>query len=184
MSDTQQRHKHPHLLLNIVIIVLETFFLNLCFLISWAENGFLEIISSSTAEPKIRFKKILNSIYNETWTSLNVFFANPTFNIFPNPSSEFIYIKSNFKFNLIEIYNLLGEKVKNLNVPSLNNFCLDVSNCANGLYFVKVINKTSTDIPPFYFKFLLPFCLSINKFPVLIRTSSNVNRYSLISLIL
>ena len=26
MSDTQQRHKHPHLLLNIVIIVLETFF--------------------------------------------------------------------------------------------------------------------------------------------------------------
>ena len=25
MSDTQQRHKHPHLLLNIVIIVLETF---------------------------------------------------------------------------------------------------------------------------------------------------------------
>lgn len=26
MSDTQQRHKHPHLLLNIVIIVLETFY--------------------------------------------------------------------------------------------------------------------------------------------------------------
>lgn len=26
MNDTQQRHKHPHLLLNIVIIVLETFF--------------------------------------------------------------------------------------------------------------------------------------------------------------
>lgn len=26
MRDTQQRHKHPHLLLNIVIIVLETFF--------------------------------------------------------------------------------------------------------------------------------------------------------------
>lgn len=85
-----------------------------------------------------------DSIYNETWTSLNVFFANPTFNIFPNPSSEFININSNFKFNLIEIYNLLGEKVKNLNVPSLNNFCLDVSNCANGLYFVKVINKTSS----------------------------------------
>jgi len=26
MNDTQQRHKHPHLLLNLVIIVLETFF--------------------------------------------------------------------------------------------------------------------------------------------------------------
>lgn len=27
MSETQQRHRHPHLLLNFVIIVLETFFL-------------------------------------------------------------------------------------------------------------------------------------------------------------
>ena len=53
--------------------------------------------------------------------------------VYPNPVSEFIYIKSNFPINNIEIYNILGSKV--LETTSLK---IDASNFQSGMYLIKI----------------------------------------------
>ena len=59
-------------------------------------------------------------------------------NIFPNPSNTEITlsgINHTYDVNSIEIYNLLGEKVKN---SFDQNFKMNVSLLANGVFFIKL----------------------------------------------
>ena len=63
-----------------------------------------------------------------------------TINIYPNPSSDFIYINSKDSDNYtISLFNILGELIidKKINLQQLN-----LSNLPNGQYFLKIESKS------------------------------------------
>lgn len=55
--------------------------------------------------------------------------------LYPNPSSNYIYIKNLNKIQDFEIYNILGNKL--LEVKYKPNLPIDVSNLSKGVYFLK-----------------------------------------------
>lgn len=57
--------------------------------------------------------------------------------IYPNPTTDFINIKTNEPITTAELYNLHGQKVN----ASFSNNTVDVQNIASGIYFLKL--KTS-----------------------------------------
>ena len=61
-------------------------------------------------------------------------------NIYPNPTSSFIYIDEAAKISEVEIYNALGDKVlHHINEMSANQLKFNLANKTRGIYFVKVI---------------------------------------------
>lgn len=60
--------------------------------------------------------------------------------LYPNPASDFLYIKSNDsnKVKDIEFYNTLGNRVYYVNVSNLSAMKIDVSNLKKGIYLVKL----------------------------------------------
>lgn len=62
-------------------------------------------------------------------------FDENSFRIYPNPSSDTVFIDSKITIDTIEIYNIIGELVvSNTNVKS----AIDISNLNAGLYMLKV----------------------------------------------
>lgn len=59
------------------------------------------------------------------------------FEIYPNPISTYLKIKSNESIEQIEVYNLLGEKVKQYRFLALGERALNLQELENGLYFIK-----------------------------------------------
>jgi hypothetical protein len=57
------------------------------------------------------------------------------FNIYPNPSSDFININTKEKVNNIEIYDATGRKVIS-DIVSKNQ--IDIRNLANGVYYIRI----------------------------------------------
>ncbi len=64
--------------------------------------------------------------------------------VFPNPTNEYIYIKNNSldKIDLVEIYGIEGQLVKEISLDSFTN-AIDISELANGCYIInlRVKNK-------------------------------------------
>ena len=61
-------------------------------------------------------------------------------NIYPNPTSSFIYIDEAAKISEVEIFNALGDKVlHHTNEMSANQLKFNLANKTRGIYFVKVI---------------------------------------------
>lgn len=59
--------------------------------------------------------------------------------IFPNPSSEFLFIRSNDRFNIISIKNILGKEIMSKKFESDQElFEIDISNLSTGIYLVNV----------------------------------------------
>lgn len=63
-------------------------------------------------------------------------FNNLDFEIFPNPVSSSFEIKSEIKIDEVEIYNLLGQKVKQFINPKNNKFSVD--ELKTGVYLIKI----------------------------------------------
>tara|TARA_B110000240_G_scaffold183510_1_gene217289 strand:+ start:72 stop:1718 length:1647 start_codon:yes stop_codon:yes gene_type:complete len=62
--------------------------------------------------------------------------------IFPNPTSEFLFIKSKEKINTISIKNILGREVYRKQVESDQKlFEIDISNLSTGVYLVNVTDR-------------------------------------------
>lgn len=61
-----------------------------------------------------------------------------TCNVFPNPASDILNVTSQFKVKDIEIYNIIGMKIKEI---AINNYeaNIDISNFSSGNYIVKLI---------------------------------------------
>ena len=60
---------------------------------------------------------------------------------YPNPVNDILTVKSTnpgFGFNLIQVYNHLGELVVEVNQKNMDHFMLDVTTFARGLYFLRV----------------------------------------------
>ena len=61
-------------------------------------------------------------------------------NIYPNPTSSFIFIDEAAKISEVEIFNALGDKVlHHINEMSANQLKFNLANKTRGIYFVKVI---------------------------------------------
>lgn len=56
--------------------------------------------------------------------------------IYPNPSSDFIYIESNLKISHFTVCNLIGKKQK-IKIDLESNI-IDISNLENGIYFINI----------------------------------------------
>ena len=76
-----------------------------------------------------------------TGLSINEINAN-NINIYPNPASDVIYVDVDESFNAV-IYNYQGQVVKNVIV---DNGQVNVSNLANGIYFLEIRMENSVSI--------------------------------------
>lgn len=92
-------------------------------------------------------------IYSDTYQyttgtlSLTEFDLENTISIYPNPTTDFVNIKSNIseKVKSIEFYNALGQRIYYENVFNSSVIKINVSNFRKGIYLIKV-NFDSTKL--------------------------------------
>ena len=100
-------------------------------------DGFLDMIIGNYSGGLAYYKGDAPTIadINETITT------NIQILVFPNPATNVIsvQIENNFQSKMIdfEIYDLLGNKLIKKQIRNLNNAKIDVSELANGIYFLK-----------------------------------------------
>jgi hypothetical protein len=95
-------------------------------------------ISTSSGSPRLVILKILNAGsvgINEVKTNLHQIY------IYPNPSrGDFtIHIDSEFKNSLLEIYDMLGERIYSEGIINTSSKEIHLNMYPSGIYFVKVI---------------------------------------------
>ena len=61
-----------------------------------------------------------------------------SFSIYPNPTSDFVNIKTDVTINSVEVFNQLGQRVINLKRDSLLENTIDVKNLKNGIYLMTI----------------------------------------------
>ena len=85
-----------------------------------------------------------------TLTNINEF-TNNQISIFPNPVSEFLFIKASYnpKIRNIIMYNNLGQRI--LITDAIENNKIDLRSVPNGLYFLEVLSESK----PYYDKILI-----------------------------
>lgn len=67
--------------------------------------------------------------------------------VLPNPASDIVNVSSkNQSIEKIEIFNILGKKIKEVEVSNLSDVSLDISSLDSGLYLLKVNNSTTKKI--------------------------------------
>lgn len=84
------------------------------------------------------------SLYSFTPASVGLEENNSLANsihLFPNPTNEFITIKSESYLKQISIYNTLGALVKNNAINVKKEIQLSLNELENGIYFVKIMNE-------------------------------------------
>ncbi|AUP79928.1 T9SS type A sorting domain-containing protein [Flavivirga eckloniae] len=94
-----------------------------------------------------------NIVYSDTYQyttgtlSLTDFDLEKEISIYPNPTTDFVNIKSNVseKAKSVEFYNALGKRIYYENVFNISDIKINVSNFRKGLYFIKV-NFESTKV--------------------------------------
>ncbi len=59
--------------------------------------------------------------------------------IYPNPTNNFVNLKSNSNITFAEIWNELGQKVKTINKNRIK--IIDISNLSKGVYFIKFLDS-------------------------------------------
>ena len=67
------------------------------------------------------------------------FISNNYFSIYPNPTNSIVNIKSDNKFNEVEIYDVLGQKVLSSKISE--NQEIDMSLLQSGTYLLKLKNE-------------------------------------------
>lgn len=85
--------------------------------------------------------------YNSTTLSSGDFELNEGITVYPNPFTNQLTIEVNEPINKVEIYNLLGQKVKNIvfNNPTKNTVNIELSELAQGNYIAKVTSERSVN---------------------------------------
>ena len=58
--------------------------------------------------------------------------------VYPNPATEVVYVKSDYRINTIEIMNYVGQTVNTISNVDVNNMKINVATLKAGVYFVKV----------------------------------------------
>ena len=75
-----------------------------------------------------------------TTSGLNEFNSNGQINIYPNPVLDICNITMNKKYNQIkiDIYNALGEKIRELNCANSKSFSININDAPKGIYFMNI----------------------------------------------
>ncbi len=83
--------------------------------------------------------------YNSTTLSSGDFELNDRIIVYPNPFTNQLTIESKEPIHKVEIFNLLGQKVKNIvfNNPTKNSVNIELSDLAQGNYIAKVTSELS-----------------------------------------
>ena len=68
------------------------------------------------------------------------------FSIFPNPTTDFLHVKSSKKIESIVLYDLAGKLIFDLQNQQLQSIQIDVRHIAKGTYFFKLISGNQTYI--------------------------------------
>ena len=70
---------------------------------------------------------------------------NNKYNVYPNPTNNFIYIDNISEISTIEIFDIKGQKLESVdaNKASLK---IDISNFNNGIYLLRITNSSGTAI--------------------------------------
>lgn len=66
---------------------------------------------------------------------------NLSFNLFPNPSNEYIKIDTHYLSYYIQIFDELGKEIKSIEI---NNNIINIKNLPNGIYFLKLNSEEKT----------------------------------------
>ncbi len=69
-------------------------------------------------------------------------YDNNTFIIYPNPATDYVYIKSEFEFCHIDIYDVFGRIIKKYDFSNTYEKNIDISDISSGIYVIKIGNKT------------------------------------------
>ena len=72
--------------------------------------------------------------------------ANSDFELFPNPTNNFVFIKKNkmvFKNLVVNLYDELGRSIYDSTWNNNDNLKIDVSRFSSGTYFIKVTDENS-----------------------------------------
>lgn len=77
----------------------------------------------------------------KTTNSISQNHINNIVEIYPNPTSSMVHINTDIPLKKVEIYNPLGKKLL-----STDESTIDISNFANGLYFINVYLKDETSV--------------------------------------
>jgi hypothetical protein len=98
-----------------------------------SRENFSSIISRIT----LTFEQKLYQFYDETSPLLSILKNELTLiNIYPNPATHKINIKTNLSLSTIEVYNILGKKVHLSLVPNKKE--IDISSLKSGIYYLKI----------------------------------------------
>lgn len=97
--------------------------------------------------PTMKTNGIYNTSFSNIYSLLGVGFNKSkiegSINTFPNPASYFYHIQSNeFKIGALTIFDNLGTEVFKINQVNKNNLEIDVSNFANGIYYIQITTET------------------------------------------
>lgn len=88
------------------------------------------------------------TVINNTWgiignSGINTYTAFPSFNIYPNPVSNILYI-DNLKYaKSIEIFNLVGQKVKVINEVTASKLSIPINDLNKGIYVITVFGNNN-----------------------------------------
>lgn len=66
-----------------------------------------------------------------------------SFNIYPNPANDFIFIENISIGSKVDLFNVLGKNIKSVEIES-HNQRLDINGLNSGVYFVKVDGKAAS----------------------------------------
>ncbi|HHH52909.1 MAG TPA: T9SS type A sorting domain-containing protein [Bacteroidetes bacterium] len=64
--------------------------------------------------------------------------------IYPNPTVDYFHVNSDAEIGKIEIYNIIGKKIKTLENTNSNTF--DVSDLRIGIYLVRIMDTNNKSL--------------------------------------
>ena len=83
---------------------------------------------------------IAQSYSNDPQTEINMKRSAQTgISIYPNPAIDLFHVNSEIPVGKVEIFNIIGKKIKILENIDSNTF--NVSDLRNGIYLVRIFNK-------------------------------------------
>ena len=86
--------------------------------------------------------KVSQGAYTNTLSD-DKFVDGVSFNIYPNPANDFIFIENISIGSKVDLFNVLGKNIKSVEIES-HNQRLDINGLNSGVYFVKVDGKAAS----------------------------------------
>lgn len=111
---------------------------------TWGSNGYGELGDGSIVNSRTSPVQIQITDCNQFPTANSNFSTPTSIPFYPNPTFGIVHFPELERVNRIQLINLEGQTVKNINVEG--NAIIDVSNLPSGIYFIKFISSEFTQM--------------------------------------